>query len=96
MHWEKIAKMEFDKCLNGSNASIEFVQGSELTQIVLAQETSGNGSKVQEALDELADLADNLKKLWALLSSDSFCRGLKHRAIQICDKDIFVLRCPSR
>lgn len=64
---EKLAKMNFDKCLSGSNMSIEFVHGTELTEILFTQETAGNISIIQEALDELSDWADNLKRLQALL-----------------------------
>lgn len=59
--------MNFDKCLSGSNMSIEFVHGTELTEILFTQETAGNISIIQEALDELSDWADNLKRLQALL-----------------------------
>lgn len=58
---EKIAKMEFDKCQNGSNASIGFVVGPELAQIPSAEETSGKWSKIQEAWDGLCDLGENCK-----------------------------------
>lgn len=55
--------MEFDKCQNGSNASIGFVMGPELAQILSAEETSGKWSKLQEASDGLCDLGGNFKGL---------------------------------
>lgn len=77
--------MDFDKCLSGSNMSIEFVQGTELTQILFTWESSGNTSIIQEALDELRYLVDNLKRLQAL---PKMC--MKNTLIQFCGKENFL------
>ena len=83
---EKFDKREFDRCLRGLDASVECVEGTELTRILLTERrNSRTDSRIRWALEDLKGLV----KFWLVMlrvqQIDFDDEEQKQNLIKICD-----------
>lgn len=87
---EKFDKEEFDRCLEGLDASVECVKGTDLVRILLTEkETSKTSSRIQRALKKLSTLVE----FWLLMlrvNEIYYDRDGKQKLIQICEDVNFL------
>ncbi|XP_076579648.1 uncharacterized protein LOC143315936 [Chaetodon auriga] len=85
---ERFDKKEFDRCLRGVDASVEYVEGVDLMQISLTEKrTSKSASRIHRALMKLSTLVDRWQSSLRVyqLHYDKEEQAEKHKLIWICE-----------
>ncbi|XP_042261290.1 uncharacterized protein LOC121892346 isoform X1 [Thunnus maccoyii] len=90
---KKLERKELNRCLRGLDASVECVEGTDLTQILLTgKQNSKTASRVQHGLEELETLAEfwqsSLRVHWIHFDEDE--QPEKEKLIQICNDVNFL------
>ncbi|XP_039997588.1 uncharacterized protein LOC120797899 isoform X2 [Xiphias gladius] len=90
---EKFDKKEFDRCLKGLKVSVECVEGTNLTQILLTEKrTSETASRIRQALKNLKTLVERWMSILRVhqICYDGEKQPQKQKLIQICNDVNFM------
>lgn len=92
-YMEKFYRKELDRCLRGLDASVECVEGTDLTRILLGgKQTSKTASRVQHGVENLKTLVEfwqsNLRVHWIHFDEEE--QFDQQKLIQICDDVNFL------
>ncbi|KAM7375188.1 hypothetical protein PAMA_014327 [Pampus argenteus] len=90
---KRFDRKELDRCLRGLDASVECVEGTDFTLILLTgNQTSGTGSRVQYGLERLKTLVESwqwdLRVHWIHFGEEE--QPERQKLIQICDDANFI------